>query len=363
MTRERQMWVWGAIFCMILIALYLVREVLLPFIAGIAVAYVLDPLLDRIEKFGLSRLIATIIVTTSFFTFVIALITLIVPLLQGQVVGFFQKLPVIIEALSQWVAPFQQKLQENLSKDQLDEFGQLYKSFGGQAIKWVIGLAKGVFDGGVAIFNLVSLLVITPIVCFYLLRDWDRIVEKVDSWLPRDHSEIIRQVVTEIDLTIARFVRGQLTVGVLLAALYGIGLTVIGLDFGLLVGIVTGLISFIPYFGMLIGLITAFTIAFFQFSDPVSILLVIVVFGVGQIIESVYLTPKLVGRAIGLHAVWVIFALMVGAALFGFIGVLLAVPAAASIGVLTRFFLIQYMDSKLYIGQGGPISKDTKNES
>ena len=350
MTPGRRVWSWAVIVSAFLVGLYLVRVVLLPFIAGIAIAYFLDPLLDRLEKLGLSRLIATIMLTITFFVLIIALITLIVPLLQGQLVGFFQKLPAMTDTAIQWLAPLQRTLKEHIPTEQLDELSQLSKSFGGQAVKWVISLAKGVFEGGIAIFNFISLIVITPIVSFYLLRDWDIIVAKVDGWLPRDHANTIRQVAVDIDLTIAGFVRGQFTVGLLLAALYGIGLTVIGLDFGLLIGIVTGLISFIPYFGMFIGLFTATTIAFFQFGDLSSFILVLVVFGLGQIIESIFLTPKLVGSSVGLHSVWVIFALMVGGALFGFIGVLLAVPVAATIGVLARFFLNQYKESSLYIG-------------
>jgi len=230
-------------------------------------------------------------------------------------------------------------------------------------VKWGIGLAQGIFDGGVAIFNVISLLVITPIVCFYLLRDWDILVEKIDSWLPREYSDQIREVLVEIDKTIARFVRGQMTVGLLLAVIYSVGLTMVGLDFGLLVGILTGLLSFIPYFGMFIGLLTASAISFFQFGDLVSILLVVVVFVLGQIIESVFLTPKLVGGAVGLHSVWVIFSLMAGGALFGFIGVLLAVPFAAIIGILMRFFLAQYLASAVYIGKVGNDTENTGEKS
>ncbi len=358
MIDRGRLWIWGAIICILFVALYLVREVLLPFIAGMAVAYFLDPILDRLEKCRLSRLMATIILTTTFFTLIIALITIIVPLLQGQVVSFVQKLPVMIDAFVQWLLPFQQELLNSIPKEQLPELGHLYKTFGGQIVKWGIGLAQGIFDGGVAIFNVISLLVITPIVSFYLLRDWDMLLEKVESWLPREYSDQIREVLVEIDKTIARFVRGQMTVGLLLAVIYSVGLTMVGLDFGLLVGILTGFLSFIPYFGMFIGLLTASAISFFQFGDLVSILLVVVVFVLGQIIESVFLTPKLVGGAVGLHSVWVIFSLMAGGALFGFIGVLLAVPFAAIIGILMRFSLAQYLASAVYIGKVG---NDTRN--
>ncbi len=183
-------------------------------------------------------------------------------------------------------------------------------------------------------------------------------MDKVNSWLPIDHSKQIREVFAEIDKTISRFVRGQLTVGLILAAIYSIGLISIGLDFGLLLGILSGLVSFIPYFGMLMGLLTASGIAFFQFGDPISILMVIAVFVFGQIIDTMFLTPKLVGGSVGLHSVWVIFALLAGGVLFGFIGILLAVPVAAIIGVLARFFITQYLASEFYVGKSIKIKKN-----
>ena len=179
MIDSGRLWIWGATLCILFVALYLVREVLLPFIAGMAIAYFLDPILDRLEKCRLSRLMATIILTTTFFTSIIVLVTIIVPLLQGQVVSFVEKLPVMIDAFVQWLLPFQQELLNSIPKEQLPELGHLFKTFGGQTVKWGIGLAQGIFDGGVAIFNVISLIVITPIVCFYLHRDWDMLVA---SW-------------------------------------------------------------------------------------------------------------------------------------------------------------------------------------
>ena len=187
-------------------------------------------------------------------------------------------------------------------------------------------------------------------VCFYLLRDWDKIVAKIDEWLPRDFASSVRLIAREIDTTVAGFVRGQGTVCLFLAVFYGIGLTVVGLDFGLMVGVLTGFISFIPYFGMLIGMVVALLIAIAQYGEIIEIVLVFAVFGAGQIIESMFLTPRLVGEKVGLHAVWVIFSLMVGGAIFGFTGILLAVPVAATIGVLVRFFLARYLKSSLYLG-------------
>jgi len=204
--------------------------------------------------------------------------------------------------------------------------------------------------GGAALFNTISLLVVTPLVAFYLLRDWDRITAAVDGWLPRDHAPEIRGLARDIDGILAGFVRGQGTVCLFLAVFYGLGLHFVGLEFGLLVGLVTGAISFVPYFGMLIGMVTALGIAFVQFNDWTGFAMVIGVFAAGQVIESFFLTPKLVGERVGLHPVWVIFALMAGGAVFGFTGVLMAVPVAATIGVLVRFVVARYLGSELYRG-------------
>jgi predicted PurR-regulated permease PerM len=204
----------------------------------------------------------------------------------------------------------------------------------------------------VALFQLISLVVITPLVSFYLLRDWDRIVERIDAYLPRGSAPAIHDQFGKIDRTLAGFIRGQATVCLILGAFYAVGLSLVGLEFGLLIGLGTGLISFIPYFGMMVGLAVGISVALAQFSGLGSVALVAAVFAVGQVAEGNFLTPKLVGDRVGLHPVWVIFALLAGGTLFGFTGILLAVPAAAVIGVLVRFTLESYRDSRLYEGLG-----------
>ncbi|MDP7600374.1 MAG: AI-2E family transporter [Rhodospirillales bacterium] len=357
MTKERQFWVWLVVLVIAISLIVFVSGVLLPFVAGMAVAYFLDPLGDKLESWGLSRTLSTVIITASFFITVIALLILIFPLIQGQIIGFAQKVPSMIESFEAWLAPLKETLSERIPSEKLQELSDISKSYGTTIVKWLGSLLGGIWKGGLALFNVLSLILITPVVSFYLLRDWDKIVAKVDSWLPRDYAPAIRSVVKDIDITIAGFVRGQGTVCLFLAVFYGVGLTIVGLDFGLVVGITTGLISFIPYFGMLVGMATALAIAIVQFGDVVPVVLVLIVFGAGQIIESMFLTPKLVGEKVGLQAVWVIFALMVGGTTVGFTGVLLAVPVAATIGVLVRFFLAQYLASPLYSGSDN-ISND-----
>ena len=325
---------------------------LLPFVAGMGVAYFLDPVADRLEKWGFSRTLATSFITSVFFVGVIVLLILLVPLLEGQVVAFIGRLPGYAEALREYAGPLLVRLEASLSAGDMESLGEAAGAYAGQAIKWVGALLANVWSGGVALFQLLSLVVITPLVSFYLLRDWDRIVEQIDAYLPRKSAHVIHEQIGKIDRTVAGFVRGQATVCFILAVYYAVGLSLVGLEFGLLIGLGTGLISFIPYFGMMMGLAAGFGVALAQFSDIGSIALVAGVFAVGQVMEGNFLTPNLVGERIGLHPVWIIFALLAGGTLFGLTGILLAVPAAAVIGVLVRFALERYRDSRLYEGLG-----------
>lgn len=352
MTVERRIGVWITVVAVFAFLLYLLSDVLMPFVTGMAVAYFIDPVADWLEEKGASRLWATALITAAFFVVVATILVLLFPLLQAQVLGLVARAPDFVEALRERVGPLLERLQASLTDEAIDRLRDIVDSFAGDTGLWIKGLAKGLWSGGLALFSMVSLAVITPLVSFYLLRDWDRIVERVDAHLPRDMAPTIRVQVAEIDRTIAGFARGQATVCLILAAFYGIGLTLVGLEFGLLVGFGAGLISFIPYFGMLVGLVVSMGIALAQFSDWTPILLVLAVFAVGQVAESYFLTPKLVGDRIGLHPVWIIFALLAGGSLFGFTGILLAVPVAAVIGVLVRFGLARYRDSALYLGEG-----------
>jgi len=351
MTRERRLLIWLVVLAVIVGLLTVLNDVLTPFVAGMAVAYFLDPLADRLEKMGASRTVATSLILAGFFLIVTVLLLILIPPLQAQVVGLLIRLPDLIAAVQDRITPVIESIQAKMSDDNVAKLQEAAQAYAGQAAKLLTKLVAGIWSGGMALFELLSLAVIMPLVSFYLLRDWDLIVGRVDALLPRDAAPTIREQITEIDGTIAGFVRGQATVCLILGTFYAIGLTVVGLDFGLLVGLGTGLISFIPYIGMAVGLLVGMGIAIAQFgSDWLPIVMVAAVFGAGQVIEGFFLTPKLVGDKVGLHPVWVILALMAGGALFGFTGVLLAVPVAAVIGVMIRFSLTQYKDSRLYHG-------------
>ncbi len=345
MTGQQRAVVWVAGLGFFLLAVFLLRGVLLPFVAGMAVAYFLDPACDWLEKKGCSRTVATSIITGVFFLIAGALLLLIAPLAYSQVVDFFSKLPEFVNAIREKAAPLEELLEQNLG-----DVGV----FAGDAARWLVTVIGKLLARLDALASLVSLIVITPIVSFYLLRDWDRIVAKVDSWLPRGHAAVIRRQFVLIDGTLAGFVRGQVIVCLLLGLFYGIALTVVGLEFGFIIGFATGLVSFVPYFGMLLGFVVGMAVAIAQFDSWTLILLVAAVFAVGQVMEGNFLTPKLVGERVGLHAVWIIFALLAGGALFGFVGILLAVPVAAVIGVLARFAVDQYLQSPLYLAGAPP---------
>ncbi|MCP5368738.1 MAG: AI-2E family transporter [Hyphomicrobiales bacterium] len=351
MTRERRLFLWAVVLAVLVGLLAVLNDVLTPFVAGMAVAYFLDPLADRLERMGASRTLATSLILAGFFAFAVVLVVVLIPPLQAQVVGLLARVPDLLAAIHDQAKPIIERVQARISADGMAQLQEAARAYAGQAAKLLTKLIAGLWSGGMAVFNILSLMVITPLVSFYLLRDWDLIVARVDDLLPRDAAPTIRAQVAEIDRTIAGFVRGQATVCLILGAFYAVGLTAVGLDFGLLVGLGTGLISFIPYFGMAVGLVVGMGIAIAQFgSDWVSIALVAGVFAAGQVLEGFFLTPKLVGDKVGLHPVWVILALMAGGALFGFTGVLLAVPVAAVIGVMLRFSISHYEHSRLYHG-------------
>ena len=350
MSRENQIRFWLAGLAVFALLLYLLSSVLMPFVAGMAVAYFLDPVADRLEKAGASRLVAASLIVAAFFVTVVLLLVLLFPLLQAQILGLIGKVPDAVQFFRDQAAVLVEGLRDRLSPEDMARLRDAAGGYVGNAIQWLGGLVKGLLSGGLVVFELVSLAIITPLVSFYLLRDWDHIVEKVDGYLPRRPAPVIRAQVKAIDATIAGFVRGQATVCLILAAFYGIALTLAGLEFGLLVGLSAGLISFIPYFGALFGGAMALGIAIAQFPDWGPVAVIAAIFAAGQVAEGNFLTPKLVGGRVGLHPVWVIFALLAGGALFGFTGLLLAVPVAAVIGVLVRFSLDQYKNSALYHG-------------
>lgn len=329
--------------------LFLFRDILLPFVAGMALAYFLDPVADRLQRAGLNRLMATGVILVAFLLIFVVALMIVIPLVVSQSAEFAQRIPDYLAQLQQLITAADG---ERFPAWVEDALGSVRESFAGiisQGAGIVGTMASQIWTSSMALINLAALFVITPVVAFYLLLDWDRMVEKVDGWVPRNHVSDVRAIARDMDRAIAGFVRGQGTVCIILGLYYGIGLTLVGLNFGLLIGLFAGLISFIPYVGSMIGLILSIGVAVVQFwPDYLWIVATAAVFFSGQFIEGNILQPKLVGSSVGLHPVWLMFALFAFASLFGFLGMLIAVPAAAAIGVLVRFALNRYLQSDLF---------------
>jgi predicted PurR-regulated permease PerM len=336
---------WLIVLLVTLICVYLLRSVLLPL-----VAYLLDPVCDRLEKWKLSRTWATTVVTVCFVLICVIVLLLIIPAVVSQIVTFVERAPDYLAAIQREISALLETVRDRLDPGTQERLQAALRSSADKLFTWATAVLGGIVSGGVAFFNFIALVVITPVVAFYLLRDWDRMVAEADHWLPRKHQDTIRRLAKEVDDTLAGFLRGQGAVCLSLAVFYAVGLTVAGLDFGLVVGLIAGFLSFIPYVGSMIGLVLAVGLALAQFDSWISVAIVAAVFFVGQAIEGNILTPKLVGERVGLHPVWVMFALLAGGALFGFVGILLAVPVAAIVGVGVRFAFSQYRVSPYYTG-------------
>jgi len=351
MRFERQLAFWVAALVVVVLLLWLLSEILLPFVAGLALAYLLTPLTDRIERYGVNRLAAALLIITLVVLAFIYMILLVAPIIGGQLSSFIENIPGYVTRLQTLLSdpsrPWVQKLLgAGFSTDK--SMGDLVT----QGVGWLTTFLRSLWSGGRALVSLFSLVVVTPVVAFYLIYDWHRLISSVDSWTPLPQREIVRHLAREIDAAIAGFVRGQTAVCLVLGSFYAVALTLSGLNFGLLIGLISGVITFIPYVGSMTGLTLALGVAVAQFWPQwTSILTVLGIFLVGQFVEGNLLAPKLVGESVGLHPVWIIFALLAFGFLFGFVGLLVAVPLAATIGVLARFALQRYRESSLYTGE------------
>lgn len=342
---------WLGVLVAAAVALASLRAILLPFVAGMALAYLLDPPTDRLQAYGLPRALATTLVLFGFLAALFAGLFLFVPLIEGQVAGFAQRLPDLFQAVRAGLADLTALASDRLDAARMEQVDEALAELQKALARWGLSAAAALYGSGVAILNLLGLLVVTPVVAWYLLRDWDRIVAHVDGLLPRDHAETVREQVRRIDSRLAGFVRGQALVCLILGAAYAVALHLAGLDYGIVVGLISGVVSFIPFVGSLLGLVLSAGFGYLQFGWTPHLFLLAAVFAAGQVVEGYVLTPKLVGERVGLHPVWVMFALLAGGTLFGFVGVLLAVPAAAVVGELTRFSIERYRASRLFRGE------------
>jgi len=352
MTLERQVMFWALALAVFVAAVWLLSNILLPFVAGMILAYLLDPMARRAEQLGIGRAVSALIVLTVVIVLLVVAAMLIVPILIEQISAFLDKLPDYVARLQSLITDPSRPWLAKVFGERLPDASKSVGSLVTQSSGWITTFLASLWSGGRALFSILSLLIITPVVAFYLLCDWDRVVSGIDGWIPLTHRETVRGLAREIDAAIAGFVRGQAVICLILAAFYAIGLTLIGLSFGFLIGLMTGLFAFVPYVGAATGAIVAGIVAIAQFWPKLTpILMVAGVFLIGQVLEGYVLSPKLVGAKVGLHPVWLMFALIAFGYLFGFLGLLIAIPVAAAIGVLARFALRQYLASPLYTGR------------
>jgi predicted PurR-regulated permease PerM len=332
------------------LVLQLFASVLAPFVAAAGIAYVLDPPTTRLTRLGLNRGIAALMMILVLLAAVLLFVLLLYPLILQQIGLLLGRIPQYVQLLQRWASTVLSDLQQNFGSDVVnDKLRDLVSSQAGNMLSVIASSLTSVTSAGFAIFNVLTLAVVTPVVGFYLLRDWPRVMSMVDSWLPRRYADVIRAQAREVDRILSAWVRGQALCCLLLALYYALALTMAGLDLGLLVGLAAGMLSFIPYVGSITGGVTALGLAMAQFPSWRGVIVIGCVLVVGQILEGYVIYPRFLGDRVELPAVWVIFALFAGGAAFGFLGVMLAVPVAATIGVLCRFWLRRYLASPLYL--------------
>ena len=350
MTLQRQILFWLACLGTFIAFLWAFHGILTPFVAAMILAYLLDPIVDRIERLGLSRAASTGLVLLLFVIVFVIVVLTAAPLLINQLSAFIAKTPEYITKLQALVSEKGGFLFERFGgPERLKEVQGQLGTAAGEAAKWAATFITSLLSGGQVIISLISLLVLTPVIAFYMIIDWDNMVAKVDSWLPRKQAPTVRALMSEMDQSVADFLRGQALICLLLGLFYAIGLSLAGLHFGFIIGILTGILSFVPYVGSLTGFFLSMGVATAQFwPDWHMVAVIAAIFGAGQFLEGNVLQPKLLGHALGVHPVWLMFALLAFGSLFGFVGVMLAVPLAAVIGVLVRFALKQYLASPLY---------------
>lgn len=343
---ETQLRYWGIATAVFLLMLWFLGDQLLPFVLGMAVAYLLDPVADRLEKLGLTRGLAVAVISVAFLMIFVAVVLLVVPALVRQSIELVNAVPDLVRSLRDFVSA---RIPGGLAEG--SPAGQALSDIGHTIREKGTVLLEGLLSSALSIVNVLVLIFIVPVVSVYLLIDWDKLIARVDDLLPRDHAPVIRELAGQMDSALSSFIRGQGTVCLIQGTFYAVALMAAGLNYGLVVGFLGGFLSFIPMVGSIVGGVLAIGLAAFQFwGDWFHIGLIAAIFMFGQVVEGNILTPKLVGSSVGLHPVWLLLALSVFGALFGFVGMLVAVPLSAMLAVLVRFLTERYKNGRLYQG-------------
>jgi predicted PurR-regulated permease PerM len=354
MIFDRHLIFWVATLLVLVLLLWLLSDILLPFVAGMALAYLQTPLADRLERLGMNRTVAALLIVGAVVLAIILLALLLVPILSVQALALMAGTPAYVAKLQALLADHGPPwLSQSLDSG---DAGKTMTELVGQGAGYLAAFLRSLWSGGKALISFVSLLVVMPVVTFYLICDWHLMIDTLDGWVPPQRRATVHQLVGEIDAAISGFLRGQSGVCIIVGAYYAIALMLIGLNFGLLIGLVAGVLTFMPYVGSMTGLLIAVSVAVGQFWPQwIWIAVVVAIFLFGQFIEANVLTPKLVGEHVGLHPVWLIFSMFAFGYLLGFVGLLIAVPLGAAIAVLFRFALRRYFESPFYNGEAsGP---------
>ncbi len=356
---ERHALFWAATALLFAYIVQLIAPALLPFAIGLTLAYFVSPVVDAMGRAGIPRWIAAVLLLACSIFIITLTLVFVVPILFQQAAGLLEAAPRELERLKTLI---ETTAREHLGPRYPEAEATVQNALDGftGAIPGILGsIAQSVWSQGSAAFNFFSVVLVTPVVFFYVLLDWPKIIAKLDSLLPRDEADEIRALAGEVNASISAFIRGQGLVCIILAIYYGATLSLSGLDYGLLVGVATGLAAFIPVFGWWLGAIVATLLAIVQYwPDLTHIAIIVGILLGGQVLESAILSPYVIGSEVGLHPVWVIFALLTFSYLFGFLGLLVAVPVSAAIGVLVRFALRKYLESSVYKGEVEAVPKD-----
>lgn len=341
---------WAGAFLLFIAFIWLFNSILTPFILGIAIAYLLDPIVRKLAKEkGVPRWVISLVILSLFILFLLVLVVALAPMVFQQLQMLAKEVPNYIQSGVNYLRPYLSWIEGHLGRNYLEELNAQLKGNAGTLVGSAGNVVAGIASGGFALMSFFTMLVLTPLVAFFMMNEWPKIVKWVESLYPRQHEETIRNLLKQIDTKISGFIRGQITVAFILGIVYAVSLSIAGLNYGFLIGLGSGLFSIIPFVGSTLGLIVSVGVAWFQTGgDWTYTAIIAAIFLSGQFIEGNFLTPKLVGDSVGLHPLWVLFALMAGGSLFGIVGMLLAVPVAAVIGVLLGFVIGQYKASPLY---------------
>lgn len=360
MNIQHQLLFWGAALCLFLGFILIFKSILLPFVLGIALAYFLNPVILKLTTIGVNRTFSSIFIIAAFFIFGALALLFVTPVLLREASDFIQNLPGYVQHLTDLIktqlAAAQPLIGKLTGSSEPINVRALLNGHSEQGIDVLKRIAGGLSTGGRAVFDVISIFFLTPVVAFFMIKEWPGITQKIEHLMPHDHRSTIHKLWDQIDVKLSGFVRGQITVALVLGLSYALALSVAGLKYGALVGLLSGVLSIIPLFGSIVGLLASLIIAWFQEGELMYVALIAAIFLIGQVIEGNFLTPKLVGESVGLHPLWVFFALMAGGSLFGILGMLIAVPVAAVIAVLLGFAIEQYTDSAFY----KPTAKTTK---